>query len=122
WHVTRVIGYVPGADLVGQLWADRLEPLRGLGSRRKLGAVDEQLVLEAQDVRVQLRVVARARAAQPQRGGRLVERAVGLGARVGLGDSAPIPQSRRAVVALARVDLDHALDPTLGPGRATRVG
>ena len=67
----------------------------------------EQLVLEAQDVVVELAAAIGGRAGEPERRGRLVDRAVGLGAAGELGDPPSVPEARGAVVALARVDL-HA--------------
>ena len=92
------------------------EPLGGLGRRRELGAGDEQVVLEAEDVGGELGLVGAAeRAGDAERRGRLVEGAVGLGARVGLRHPAAVPERGGPVVALLRVDPGHGADPS-APG------
>ena len=87
-----------------------LEPLGRLGRGRQLGGGDEEVVLEAEDVGGELRLVGAAEGAgDAEGGGRLVERAVGLGAAVVLGDATAVPERGGPVVALLRVDLHHAL-------------
>src|SRR5215208_580383 len=89
-----------------------LEPLLGLRRRRELGARDEELSLESQDVGSQLGVIGAAqRPCDAQRRAGLVDRPIGLGPHVGLGDPAAIPERGRAVIALARVDARHLRAP-----------
>ena len=57
---------------------------------------------------LQLGVVARGGAAEPERGAGLVHGAVGLGPAARLRHAAAVPEAGRAVVALARVDLGHS--------------
>ena len=78
------------------------------GRGRQLGAGDEEVVLEAEDVGGQLGLLGAAEGAGDAelRAG-LVERAVGLGAAVVLGDAAAVPERGGPVVALLGVDLDH---------------
>jgi hypothetical protein len=73
---------------------------------RQLCADDEQLALQAQDERGKVAelVLGQLNAGKSQRGDRLVNCAVSVGARVGLGDSTAEEKSCRAVVALARGD------------------
>ena len=61
----------------------------GLRGGGQLGAGHEQLVLEAQDVVVELAAALGGRAREPERRGRLVDRAVGLGAAGELGTRPP---------------------------------
>jgi hypothetical protein len=91
-----------------------LESVPRVRRRGELRADDEQLALEAQD---QLREAAQARGqradpafdaevrpGQPERGDGLVDRAVGLGARVVLGDPRPAVQQARGAVVAARTN------------------
>ena len=89
-----------------------LEALGGLGRRRELGAGDEELVLDSQDVGGELGVVAGERAGDAQGGVRLVERSVRVGAPVVLCDPAPVPERGGPVVALAGVDPHHGREAT----------
>ena len=84
------------------------EPLGRLRRGRQLGAGDEDVVLEAEDVGGQLGLLGAAEGAgdAEQRAG-LVEGAVGVGAAVVLGDAAAVPERGGPVVALLGVDLDH---------------
>jgi hypothetical protein len=92
---------------VGDLRDAGFQPVCGLGCSRQLGAGDEQLVLHPQDVVVELPVLARGGAADAELGGSLVDRAIGLGARIGFGHAPPVPEAGGAVIALACVDLDR---------------
>ncbi len=84
------------------------EALGRLGRGRQLGAGDEEVVLEAQDVGGELGLASVTESAgHAELGAGLVERAVGLGATVVLGDAAAVPERGGAVVALLGVDLDH---------------
>jgi hypothetical protein len=86
------------------------EPLARLGRGRQLGAGDEEVVLEAEDVGGEAGIVGRAEGAgDAERRAGLVEGAVGVGAAVVLRDAAAVPERGGAVVALAGVDLDPDL-------------
>jgi hypothetical protein len=86
------------------------EPLGRLGRCRQLGAGDEEVVLEPEDVGGELAPLGAAEGTgHAELGAGLVESAVGLGAAVVLGDATAVPEGRRAVVALLGVDLDHGL-------------
>ena len=98
-----------------------LEPAGRLGSGGELGAGDEELALEAQDVFVGLAPALGGRARQPEGGGRLVDRPVRLRAACELGDTTAVPEPRRAVIALACVDLDQAAHGTRGQGHGGRL-
>ena len=97
-----------GDHLLGGAADAVFEALGGLRRGRQLGAGDEDVVLEAEDVGGKLGVLGAAEGAGDAelRAG-LVERAVGLGAAVVLGDAAAVPERGGAVVALLGVDLHH---------------
>ncbi|HEY0278128.1 MAG TPA: hypothetical protein VGC32_07660 [Solirubrobacterales bacterium] len=86
------------------------EAVGGLRRGRQLGAGDEEIVLEAEDVGGQLvgAGLGAEGAGDAERRAGLVEGAVGLGAGAVLGDAASVPERGGAVVALPGVDLDHA--------------
>ena len=93
-----------------------LEAVGGLGRGRELGSGDEQVLLQGEDGCVEVGLVLLAEGAgYPEGGVGLVDRAVGLGARVGLRDAAAVPEGGGAVVSLARVDLDHEKRPYRSP-------
>ena len=70
----------------------------------------------------ELRLVGAAEGAGEAEGGAgLVERAVGLGAAVVLGDATAVPERSGPVVALARVDLHHALILSAPPPMGLKV-
>ena len=92
-----------------------LEPIPGVGVRRQLGGGHEQLALEAEDELRQVAELDREHAepilqpelgaGQAERGDGLVDRAVGLGPEIVLGDAlAAVEEAGRAVVALAGGD------------------
>jgi hypothetical protein len=94
--------------LLGRAADAVFEPLARLRRRRQLGAGDEDVVLEAEDVGGQLgRVGIAEGAGDAELRAGFVERAVGLGAAVVLGHTAAVPERGAAVVALLGVDLDH---------------
>ena len=83
-----------------------LQPIRMIRVRRQLCADDEELALEAEDQSGKIRqaVVGELDTRNPESRDRFVDGAVGLRARVGLGNAAAVQQPGRAVVALAGGD------------------
>ena len=92
-----------------------LEPIPGVRIRRQLGAGHEQLALEAENQVRQVTELDRQHAepilepelgpCEAERGHGFVDRAVGLGAEVVLGDPlAAVEEAGRAIVALAGRD------------------
>ncbi len=81
--------------------------MRFSGAVSELGPDDEQLALELHEEIVELGSGVDLGPGEPERADGFVDGAVGLGPGVVLGDPASVEETRRAVVAGARVDL-HA--------------
>ncbi len=104
----------PGDHLGGDPADSVLEPPGGLRRRRELGAGDEQVALEVEQVALDLVLAGPAeRAGEAEGGAGLVDRAVGLDPSVVLRDAAAVPEAGRTVVALAGVDLHPASAPSV---------
>ena len=96
-----------------------LEPSGRLRRRGELGAGDEQVGLQVEQVALDLPLAGTTeRAGDPERRAGLVDRPVGLDPGVRLRPAAAVPEAGRAVVALARVDL-HRPGASLESGLKT---